>query len=115
MLTDRIAAVVDVALELLGLLTRGRDGPVGGGADSIAALLTVAASPIVEDEGDRASGGDAGAEAFCIGVVGDAIAGRRAPLRPHPLFWLPLCPGQWGGPVRALAPPRGGGGRGACR
>src|SRR5262245_13811803 len=77
MLTDRIAAVVDVALELLGLLTRGRDAPVAGGADGVAALLTGAASPIVEEEVDRASGRDAGAEAFCIGVVGNAIAGKR--------------------------------------
>ena len=80
-LSQRIAALIDLPLELPGLLARAGDGPIGKCADGVAPL---APRPVVvgQHEGAMPGGGDADTEAGQGRVVGNAIAlrGRRQSL-----------------------------------
>src|SRR6516162_11773583 len=71
--TQRIAAVLDLAPQLARLVAGVRGAPHGGVADGIGALAS-GAGRVSEDEGPRPVGSDAGTEAGNVGVDGDGLA-----------------------------------------
>src|SRR5262249_52037631 len=74
LLTDRISAAVDGALESLGFLACCSHTPIGKRANRELPLPPVGLAPIIQNEGARACGGDATAEALDRGVKGDLVA-----------------------------------------
>lgn len=72
---DRIAALIDFALEALGLFPRGGDRPIRPSTDSEAAFPRL--DPISQDEGARAAAGDADAEADNLFVIDDGVLRLR--------------------------------------
>lgn len=67
----RIAALIDFALEALGVFPRGGDRPIRPSTDSEAAFPRL--DPIGQDEGARAAAGDAHAEADHLLVIYDDV------------------------------------------
>src|SRR5262249_50271490 len=94
--SDRIAAIIDMALEFLRPLSCCRDRPIRIAAYRVASLQSGGLDAIVQNEGHGTCGGDARAEAAHLAFVGDGIAARWRCQAFHSLVGEPLrhavCP-----------------------